>query len=126
MTRASIRFESVMRGPDECTGVQIFEMSTSNDDVLFEVEFKFTDENSFIVLISNFGLRDKYSAGYRSPLLQRSFSLAEIDCAKKRLTEFFSGSEKKDFFPFLSPTAHFVEVQYDENCFLTSAQRRIG
>jgi hypothetical protein len=106
-----VSFASV-RGPDD-TGIDVFRLSSNKDSVLFEMRYPFAQNgNDFWVVISNFGIPSPAAAGSKTPLLQARFDPIEAQSAKRRIEEFFSGTEEKDFMPFNLPKARYLGTKF--------------
>jgi hypothetical protein len=102
-------------GPEE-TGIHIYSIETSAGSTLFEVDFEFAENgNDLWVLIHNFGLPNKESAGSEPPDFLRKFSSREIESAIDRIRQYFSGSEAKDSFPFSHPKTRVLGVKFSAN-----------
>jgi hypothetical protein len=104
-------FASV-RGPED-TGIDVFRLSSNKDSVLFEMRYAFAENgNDFWVVISNFGIPSADAAGSRTPLMQSKFNASEAQSAKKRIEEYFSGTERKNFMPFCIAKARYLETKF--------------
>jgi hypothetical protein len=109
-----IRFDAYVRGPEE-TGICVFVIERGEEQTLFEVSFQFAGNgNDFRVVVSNFGLKNKALAGSRSTVAQHKFNCTEIASVRRRLEEYFSGPEEKNYSPFKSSKAHFLGIGFPD------------
>jgi len=106
-----VSFASV-RGPDD-TGIDVFRLSSNKDSVLFEMRYPFAQNgNDFWVIISNFGIPSADAAGSKTPLMQSEFNDIEAQSAKRRIEEYFSGPERKNFMPFYLAKARYLGTKF--------------
>lgn len=109
-----IRMDSYVKGADE-VGICVFTIESRNGEILFEVKFSLSENKcDFWVIVSNFGIPDRYAAGSKSGILQRLFTHTEAETAKRRIEEYFTGSEKKEFPPFSMSRAVCLGVKFSE------------
>jgi hypothetical protein len=108
---APIEPDSVL--PRDEALIEVFCITPNGEPIFFEVSSKFAENgNDYWILIRNFGLFSRDFGGSRTPLAQRQFSPTEATSARKRINEYFSGSEKKNFFPFNMSKAHFLGTEF--------------
>jgi hypothetical protein len=78
------------------------------------------DGNQFAITVSYFGLKEKTLAGSTGNQYRRVFDVGAKEVIKKRIQDFFLGSEEKLFFPFNDPKARCIGVRFNPIWILTS------
>ncbi|HWK45027.1 MAG TPA: hypothetical protein VNT30_09915 [Stellaceae bacterium] len=95
-----IKFDGTVRGVDD-SPVEIFVIEAEGDQFWFEVSYEFNqDGNDFHVMVDNFGLRSKMSAGAAS-FRRRYFADIEKQEAEIKLRILFQGDKNNPSLPFV-------------------------
>jgi hypothetical protein len=63
-------------------------------------------------VIANFGIFSPSFAGSKSA--QRQFTSAEAKSARDRIDEYFSGADRKGYFPYNMGKGHFLGIEFVE------------
>jgi hypothetical protein len=108
-TSARIEADAVV--PHNGSRINVFRTSSNRGQVLFEVDYKFAKNgNDFTVIISNFGIPNKFAAG--SEGVQKKFNSVESNSARQRIEEYFYDSKEKKAFPFEMGRGRFLGIEF--------------